>query len=137
MPLQKHHVTNPPCFKMKPFSYQTFSGVAMYAESDAPSRSGPGNGKSYIDFDLTLRRDIVDRDAFLELIVIPDVNIDDIGYKEDGELQLCCNVDLIGRYDCNEDSLGQLMIPKDIKGLFRQKIPFEDGADYHLKTTVP
>jgi len=109
----------------------------MYAASDAPSRSGPGNGKSYIDFDLTLRRDIVDRDAFLELIVIPDVNIDDIGYKEDGELHLCCNVDLIGRYDCNEDSLGQLMIPKDIKGLFRQKIPFEDGPEYHLKTTVP
>lgn len=47
---------------------------------------------------MTLHRDIVDRDAFLELIVIPDVNIDDIGYKEDGELHLCCNVHLIGRY---------------------------------------
>jgi len=108
----------------------------MYSAADAPSRSGPGNGKSYIDFDLYIRRDIVERDAFLELIVIPDVNIEDIGYKEGGELHLCCNVELIGQRDCTEDRLGQLMIPKDIKGLHRQKIPLE-GAEFHLETKVP
>ena len=112
----------------------------MYAAEDAPSHRG--DGESYIDFDLFIRRDIAVRDAFVELIVIPDVNIDDFGfidefgYKE-GSLDgngythhLCCNVHLIGQYDCNEEHLGQLLIPKDIKGLYRQKIPLEGESDY-------
>jgi len=122
---------------MAPFSYQTFSGVAMYSAKDAPSRSGPGNGKSYIDFDLYFERDTTERDAFVELIVIPDVNIDDIGFKEGGELHLCCNAELIGQYDCDEGKVGQLMIPKDIKGLHREKVPLEGASEYHLETRVP
>jgi len=119
---------------MKPFSYQTFSGVAMYSEKDAPSKSSPGNGHSYIEFDLTLRRNIADRDAFIELIVIPDININDIGIKKNGNLHLCCNIDLFGQYGCSEDTIGQLIIPKKIRGLTRKTINFENGeSEYHLK----
>lgn len=112
---------------MHPFSYQTFSGVAMYSEKDAPSKSSPGNGHSYIQFDLTLERSIADRDAFIELIVIPDININDIGIKKSGNLHLCCNIDLFGQYGCSEEKIGQLIIPKNIRGLTREKINFEDG----------
>ena len=119
---------------MKPFSYQTFSGVAMYAAKDSPSKSKPGNGKSYIDFDLVLERDIVEQDAFIELIVIPDININDIGIKKNGNLHLCCNLELFGEYGCSEEHLGELIIPKQIKGLYRQKIPLDGGSSYHLKT---
>ena len=113
---------------MKPFSYQTFSGVAMYSEKDAPSSSSPGNGHSYIDFDLKIERSIADSDAFIELIVIPDININDIGVKKSGNLHLCCNVDLFGQYGCDEDHIGELIIPKKIKGLFRKQIPFESSV---------
>eukprot|EP01083_Nonionella_stella_P080657 221726_1 len=118
---------------MKPFSYQTFSGVAMYSAKESPSRSSPGNGQSYIDFDLTVVRDIVDRDAFIELIVIPDININDIGIKKNGNLHLCCNIELFGEYGCDESHVGELIIPKAIRGLYRQKVPLDGGASYHLK----
>eukprot|EP01084_Bolivina_argentea_P093556 168255_1 len=106
---------------MEPFSYQTFSGVAMYSAKDAPSRSSPGNGKAYIDFDLEFTRDNNDEDAFIELIVIPDININDIGLKQNGNLHLCCNVDLFDKYGCNEENIGTLIIPKTIEGLYRKK----------------
>eukprot|EP00484_Ammonia_sp_Unknown_P025635 CAMPEP_0197031360 /NCGR_PEP_ID=MMETSP1384-20130603/10389_1 /TAXON_ID=29189 /ORGANISM="Ammonia sp." /LENGTH=556 /DNA_ID=CAMNT_0042460877 /DNA_START=34 /DNA_END=1704 /DNA_ORIENTATION=- len=123
---------------MKPFSYQTFSGVAMYSEKDAPSRSKPGNGHSYIEFDLELERSKADRDAFLELIVIPDININDIGVKKNGNLHLCCNVDLLNQYGCTEDHIGELIIPKNIRGLYREKIALEGGSALkRVKTKAP
>ncbi len=109
------------------------SAKAMYSAKDAPSRSLPGNGKSYIDFDLQLERDNTQgAPVFIELIVIPDININDIGVKEGGNLHLCCNPELFEKYGCSEKTIGELITPKPITGLYREKIPME-GASYHFK----
>jgi len=125
---------------MKPFSYQTFSGVAMFSPSDAPATSSPGNGRSYIEFDLDIERDFVDKAAFIEVIVIPDINIDDIGFKDQksGALHLCCSYELVGEHGCTDDTLGTLIIPKHIKGLYRKQIHFEEEQSVvHFKERAP
>eukprot|EP01083_Nonionella_stella_P051391 136423_1 len=111
---------------IRPFSYQTFSSYSM----------DYNNGNSYIDFDLQLERDNTQGGpVFIELIVIPDININDIGIKEGGNLHLCCNPELFEKYGCSEKTIGELIIPKSITRLYREQIPME-GALYHFKTNV-
>eukprot|EP01084_Bolivina_argentea_P314871 545419_1 len=111
---------------IRPFSYQTFSSYSM----------DYNNGNSYIDFDLQLERDNTQGGpVFIELIVIPDININDIGIKEGGNLHLCCNPELLAKYGWSENTIGELIIPKPITGLSREHIPME-GALYHFKTNV-
>ena len=125
---------------VKPLSYQTFSGVAMYSTKDAPSRGYPGNGESYVLFDLTIKRENSDIKGEIELIVIPDTNINDIGLHDDnGGLRLCCDNTLIESGKCSNDELNSLIIQKDIKGKWIKKIIFNEGQkiqNIHEKMVV-
>eukprot|EP01084_Bolivina_argentea_P271554 462113_1 len=112
---------------IRPFSYQTFGGYSM----------DYNDATSYINFDLTLKHSLSDKNVFVELIVIPNSNMNDIGFKKSGYLHLCCNVDLFGMYGCNEDNIDTLIIPKQLNGLYRHKIIFNQSELTIFKRIVP
>ena len=101
---------------VKPFSYQTFSGVAMYSKQDISSNIE--NSESYILLDLEISRNTYDLDGEIELIIIPDTNINDIGIRNEYDyLHLCCTQTMIYKNNCKPDEIDSLMINKDIKGI--------------------
>lgn len=112
---------------VKPYSYQTFSGVAMFAPKDAPSKESPGNGDSYVLFDLIVTREKSEDIGEVQLIVIPDTNINDIGLHYDNELHLCCNEELIEENKCKQEELNTLIISKNVKGSWIYHIKFNQN----------
>lgn len=99
----------------------------MYSKHDAPSTSSPGNGHPSIAFDLHVYRGYSEQSAAIQLIIIPDINIDDIGIKRDGQLHLCCTQELIDSHDCT--TIGKLIVNKDIPGMHTKEIQFEESQD--------
>ena len=114
---------------MDSYSYQTFTGVAMYSPKDAPEHSKPGNGKSYIKFDLDLTRSATTSPATLELIIMPDTNINDVGTHYNNEFRICCDDELISAGKCEANTKNRLIVNKKIKGLQRYDINFESEQD--------
>ena len=118
---------------MDSYSYQTFTGVAMYSPKDAPEHSKPGNGKSFIKFDLDLDRTETTSPATLELIIMPDTNINDVGTHYNNEFRICCDDELISAGKCDANLKNKLIVNKKIKGLQRFDINFEsEQEEYHL-----
>ena len=99
-----------------PFSYRTFDQYTL-------------NVGQSINFSLTFERTYPIDDVFIEFILTPDTNINDIGIKKNGYLYLCCNTELFGQYGCCEDTFGELIIPHNTRGLVRSKILFEAGIN--------
>lgn len=114
---------------MAPYSYQTFTGVAMYSPDDAPADSKPGEGKSFVKFDLQLLRSKTTSPASLELIVLPDTNIEDIGVRYNGDFRICCDDDLISAHKCKASDKNKLIVKDGITGLQTFDINFDSEQD--------
>ena len=114
---------------MDSYSYQTFTGVAMYSPKDAPEHSKPGNGHSYVKFDLDISRTETTSPATLELILMPDTNINDVGTHYNNEFRICCDDELISAGKCDASTKNRLIVNKKIKGLQRFDINFESGEE--------
>lgn len=96
---------------MEGFSYRTLNGMAMYRPAKAPCWRPPGNGRSYIEFkDIRIERtdvrELYDA-AAIQLVVIPDYDLNNIGVNYMGENFFCCTpiIKQTMWYDqCHEDS---------------------------------
>lgn len=72
-------------------------------------------------------REETNQASSIELIVIPDTNIDDIGVNVGGELHICCTDDLIAEQVCNEAFKDKLIIKDNIEGISREDIVFDEN----------
>ncbi|ETO30755.1 hypothetical protein RFI_06363 [Reticulomyxa filosa] len=63
----------------------------------------------------------------IELIVIPDSNMGDIGVEFKNELHICCNLQMVTAKKCDQEDLDRLILKKDVPGLYRYEIAFEKG----------
>jgi len=79
---------------MEGFSYRTLNGMAMYRPGKAPCWRSPGDGRSYIEFkDIMIERTDVRElyeAAAIQLVVIPDYDLNNIGVDYMGEKFFCC-----------------------------------------------
>lgn len=95
------------------YSYRTLNGLAMYTPKDSPTRDNPGNGESFIEFkNFRVRRtDNHNNGAFqeatIQLVVIPDFNVDSVGVSGHGQDLFCCTESILetGLYNqCKDGS---------------------------------
>jgi len=96
---------------MQGFSYRTLNGMAMFKPEEAPLSGPPGNGMSYIEFK-NIKVDRTDvREEFeaaaIQLVVLPDYDVDSIGVDRMGQNFFCCTptIKQTMEYDeCKKDS---------------------------------
>ena len=62
-------------------SYRSLTGMAMYSPEDAPASGPPGTGKTSISADLTFKRDNKKMKGQVQLLVIPDKDMDGVTTK--------------------------------------------------------
>jgi len=109
-------------------SYRSLTGMAMYSPEDAPASNDPGNGKSQIKADLTFTRDRAKMKAVVELLVIPDKDMEGVGAWVDNTNYFCCTRDIFKRAEgCREENqLDKLIITPQLlrKGF--------DKDSYHM-----
>jgi len=98
-------------------SYRSLTGMAMYAPEDAPSTGEPGTGETTIKADLTFHRDRAHNVASVELLVIPDKDMEGVGAWVDSTNYFCCTRDIFNKADgCREDKhLHKLIITGELK----------------------
>jgi len=98
-------------------SYRSLTGMAMYSPEDAPSSGAPGNGDSTITADLTFKRDRAANDASVQVLVIPDKDMEGVGSWVDSTNYFCCTVDILGKAEgCKENKhLDKLIITDSLK----------------------
>jgi len=96
---------------MDGYSYRTLNGMAMYKPKDSPISGPPGEGRSFIQFKnfKVHRTDINDKfeEAAIQLVVIPDFDINSIGVEGSGQSLFCCNPTLLDTKlysQCKEES---------------------------------
>jgi len=124
-------VTNP----MESFSYRTLNGMAMYTPEKAPRSGPPGNGRSYIEFkdfqvDRTENQGRLEA-ASIQIIVLPDQDINSIGLESFGQNLFCCTPSIMkqGEHkECQDDS----QVNKLISTL--SSYDNSDGGNYKLVT---
>jgi len=98
-------------------SYRSLTGMAMYSPKDAPASGPPGTGKTSISADLSFKRDNTKLKAQVQLLVIPDKDMDGVGAWVDSTNYFCCTSDILKRAEgCREESqLNKLIITDRLK----------------------
>jgi len=114
-------------------SYRSLTGMAMYSPEDSPSAGAPGNGEASITANLKFRRGNTKMQGNLQLLVIPDKDMEAVGAWVDSTNYFCCTSDVLNRADgCREESqLNKLIITDRLK----QKGFTDDN--YHMVTFEP
>lgn len=72
--------------------------VGLYTEDDTPASGPPGNGKSFINVNVTMTRNPNSKDkvGILQMLVAHSSTFDHIGYMDsDGKRHFCCTQDLL------------------------------------------
>jgi len=120
-------------------SYRSLTGMAMYSPKDAPSKSAPGNGKSYIEASFTFTRENSRDAGTAQILVIPDKDLSSVGTFVEKRNFFCCTSDILNHAEgCRKDEdLNKLIVSNELKdkgyGPENYKI-VEFGANENTKT---
>ncbi|ETO03927.1 hypothetical protein RFI_33475, partial [Reticulomyxa filosa] len=82
----------------------------------------------FITYKVDVHREQSAQPSSVELVVVPDSNIDDIGIEYKDELHICCTQQLVEAGKCNKEDLDRLILKKDVSGLYRYDITFDQDS---------
>mmetsp|Transcript_25089 Transcript_25089/g.35147 ORF Transcript_25089/g.35147 Transcript_25089/m.35147 type:complete len:522 (-) Transcript_25089:729-2294(-) len=107
--------------------------VGMFSPDDAPSKTPPGNGDSYINIDVDLTRQYDTNDSSVGVFVFHSDATNHIGVKVDDKIFLCCSESLFEKHDCGNASVGEVIWSPHPLLLVVENTTFTEGNTISVK----